>query len=400
VRRGVLALTAGLALAGCGGASGEKDDTATKTVTEQRTITVQEPAPSARPADTGGRGFDPQKIYKDVSPGVVTVVSVFRGGDLGGLLGGGGDDDERSGVGSGFVLDENGEIATNAHVITNGEGNRLRRARSVFVQFGDGNQVPAKIVGADPNVDVALIKIDPKGLDLKPIALGTSKGLTVGEPVAAIGSPFSEPQSLSTGVISALDRTIESLAGRFGISGAIQTDAAINHGNSGGPLLDGRGRVLGINSQIQSTGGGGEGVGFAVPVDAVKRSLSQLRDDGEAEYAYLGVSSVAVFPQLAAKFDLPVRQGAWVQEVSEDGPAGDAGIEAGRGTETFQASRYTPDGDVITAVDGRKLARQADLSEIIAAKRPGETVSLTVYADGDKKTVRVKLGSRPAGANP
>jgi len=390
MRRIVLAATAALALAGCGG--GAKNDSATKTVTEQRTVTVTEQA--GQSTDTGGTGFDPQRIYKDVSPAVVTVVSVFQGGDLGGLLGG---NDQQEGVGSGFVLDGDGEIATNAHVVTNGTGTRLRKAQSVYVQFADGNQVPAKIVGTDPNVDVALIKIDPKGLGLSPIKLGSSKGLFVGQPVAAIGSPFNEPQSLSTGVISGLDRTIESLAGRFGISAAIQTDAAINHGNSGGPLLDQQGRVLGINSQIQSTGGGGEGVGFAVPVDAVKRSLPQLRKDGKAEYAYLGVSSVAVFPQLAKKFDLPVKSGAWVQEVSAGGPADKAGIKAGHGTETFQAARYAPGGDVITAVDGKKLERQADLSEVIAAKKPGETVALTVYSGQDKKTVKVKLGSRPAG---
>jgi 2-alkenal reductase len=393
MRRIVLAATLALALAGCGGSA--KNDSATKTVTEQRTVTVTEQA--GQSTDTGGNGFDPQKIYKDVSPAVVTVVSVFQGGgDLGGLLGGK-DEQQQEGVGSGFVLNGNGEVATNAHVVTNGAGSRLRKAQSVYVQFADGNQVPATIVGTDPNADVALIKIDPKGLGLSPTKLGSSKGLFVGQPVAAIGSPFNEPQSLSTGVISGLDRTIDSLAGRFGISGAIQTDAAINHGNSGGPLLDQQGRVLGINSQIQSTGGGGEGVGFAVPVDAVKRSLSQLRKDGKAEYAYLGVSSVAVFPQLAEKFNLPVKQGAWVQEVSKGGPADKAGVKAGNGTETFQAARYTPGGDVITAVDGRKLERQADLSEVIAAKKPGETVALTVYSGQDKKTVKVKLGSRPAG---
>jgi 2-alkenal reductase len=301
-------------------------------------------------------------------------------------------------VGSGFVLDRKGEIATNAHVVTNGEGGALRRARHVFVRFADGNQVEAKIVGADPNVDVALIRIDPKSLDLRPLPLGSSTGLVVGDPVAAIGSPFNEPQSLSLGVISGLNRTIDSLAsGDFKIAGAIQTDAAINHGNSGGPLLDAAGRVLGINAQIQSTGGGGEGVGFAVPVDSVKLSLAQLRRKGRADYAFLGVGTQPVYPQLAARFELPVKRGAWVQDVTAGGPADKAGIHGGAGSVRFQTSPWKTGGDVVVAVDGRRVRLNDDLSQYIAIHRPGDTVSLEVYAGKKRKIVKVKLGSRPTG---
>ncbi len=185
------------------------------------------------------------------------------------------------------MLDADGEVVTNAHVVTEGTGSSIRKAEQVYVRFQDDNQVPARIVGFDPNADVALLKIDPAGLTLRPLRLGSSRNLRVGSPVAAIGSPFGQEQSLSIGVISATDRTIESLT-QFSISGAIQTDAAINHGNSGGPLVDADGRVLGINSQIRSESGDGTGVGFAVPVDLVRRSVDQLREDGRVEYPYLG----------------------------------------------------------------------------------------------------------------
>ena len=212
-------------------------------------------------------GFDPAQIYDRLAPGVVTILSLFEGGAS--IL----DDGGEGGQGSGFVIDGEGYIATNAHVVTSDSGGR---AEQVFVEFSDGNRVEAKIVGVDPNADVALLKVDPSGLSLTPLRLGVSHGIVVGEPVAAIGSPFGERQSLSIGVISAIDRNIESLT-RFQIGDAIQTDAAINPGNSGGPLLDAHGRVLGINAQIKSQSGGGEGVGFAIPVDAVSRSLRELR---------------------------------------------------------------------------------------------------------------------------
>ncbi len=262
-------------------------------------------------------GFDPKAIYEAESPGVVTVLSVFGSGGIDELLRG---EEGSGGVGSGFVLSGDGEIATNAHVVTQGEGADVERAREVYVAFGDGNQVEAEIVGSDPNADIALLKIDPEGLSLRPLPLGDSASVDVGEPVAAIGSPFGERQSLSVGVISAIDRSIASLTD-FAISGAFQTDAAINPGNSGGPLVDGEGRVIGVNQQIKSTSGGGEGVGFAVPVNVVKRSLDMLREEGEAAYAYLGVSSVALYPQLVERFDLDVEKGAWVQTVSPGTPA-------------------------------------------------------------------------------
>jgi S1-C subfamily serine protease len=337
------------------------------------------------------RRFNAEGIYDRLAPGVVTVISLFDGAAA--LL-----EDGEGGQGSGFVLDGNGYIATNAHVVTSGPGGRRRRAKDVFVEFFDGNRVPAEVVGDDPYADVALIKVDPKGLSLTPLELGSSSHLQVGEPVAAIGSPFGEQQSLSVGVISALNRNIESLT-NFGIGDAIQTDAAINPGNSGGPLLNARGKVLGISSQIKSASGGGEGVGFAVPVDTVRRSLEELREDGRASYGYLGVSSIVLYPQLANRLDLPVENGAVVIEVVSDSPADEADIQVGDDKIEFQGQEDIPaDGDVIVAVDGEKLNRQRDLSDVISAKDEGDRIELRLLRDGKERTLRVKLSERPARA--
>jgi 2-alkenal reductase len=338
----------------------------------------------------GKNGFNPTAIYKQLSPGVVTVTSLFGRQSLREILGGEG----TAGQGSGFVLDGDGYIATNAHVVTNGTGNNLSRAREVFVQFEDGNQVSGKIVGYDPNADVGLVKVDPKGLDLVPLSFAPTRQVQVGDPVAAIGSPFGEQGSLSIGVVSAKNRTIEALTD-FSISDAIQTDAAINRGNSGGPLLDARGRVIGINSQIRSSGGGSVGVGFAVSGDTVRRSIRQIRDDGEARYAYIGISSQRLYPQLADKLGVPVDEGAVVAEVVEDGPADKAGIKGGGKEARFQATLVRPGGDVITKVDGRRVSRDTDFSELITRYQPGDKVTLELYRGDERRTATVTLGERP-----
>jgi S1-C subfamily serine protease len=388
--RRLAVLIALLALAGCGDddggngpVRGEGDDGARSQTTRVEVI------------ESSGQdgGFDAKAIYESEAPGVVTVVSLFGATDLDSVVGEGGGG---GGVGSGFVINGEGEIATNAHVVTTGQGDSLRRAREVYVEFADGNTVEAEIVGADPNADIALLRIDPKGLSLRPLPLGESADVEVGEPVAAIGSPFGEAQSLSVGVISATDRSIESLT-NFRISGAFQTDAAINPGNSGGPLVDGEGHVIGVNQQIKTTSGGGEGVGFAVPVDAVKRSLEMLRKDGRADYAYLGVSSVELYPQLVDKFDLDVQKGAWVQEVNPGGPAEQAGIQGGGSPVTFQAQQFRPGGDVITKVDGKPVEDSAQLADLIADYEPGKEVPLEVHRDGEDREIKVKLGERPLG---
>ena len=312
-------------------------------------------------------------------------------------------DAQGAGQGSGFVLNENGEIATNAHVVTDaeetGQSGPIQKASQVYVEFGDRNQVPAEIVGFDPNADVALIKVDPEGLDLKPIELGDSEQVQVGEPVAAIGSPFGEEQSLSVGVISATDRSIDSLT-KFKIDGALQTDASINPGNSGGPLIDSDGKVIGIDQQINTTSGGNEGVGFAVPINLVKSSLDQLRENGKAEYAYIGVSSQPLYPQLAEKLGIDAPTGALISEVVPGSPADKAGLQGGdSGADSkieFQGRTYKTGGDVIVAVDGHKLESENDLSRLIAEHQPGDKVTLQIIRDGEQQDVEVTLGTRPS----
>ncbi len=372
-RRAGLMAPAALALAllaGCGG-SGSTDGgggEAAKTTTQ----VVVESAAS---------GFDAAKVYREASPGVVTIRSVFEGSGA---------------EGSGFVLDTSGRIVTNAHVVTEGEGGQRTEAKGVFVEFPNRNVLPAKIVGYDPYADVALLEVQPDGFALHPLELGDDSELVVGQPVAAIGSPFGEQHSLSVGVVSATNRSVGSLT-QFAIEGAIQTDAAINPGNSGGPLLDAGARVIGINQQIETNSGSGDGVGFAVPISAVKRSLAQLEQDGTAEYAYIGVSTQALYPQLARKLGLDASFGGLIAEVVPGGPADEAGLKGGDEKLTFQAVPYEVGGDTILAVDGRKLVGPDDLARDIAGFPPGHKVTLEVlHSDNSTAQVEVTLGKRPA----
>jgi S1-C subfamily serine protease len=388
-RAGVAAaVAAAIAVALVIGACGEDDDSSVPT----GAVTGEEGDRERVVIEATNGAFNPQAVYDKVAPGVVTVSSVFESGDDS-LFGGGG----AAGQGSGFVLSDSGEIVTNAHVVTDAEAggaSDINEADEVYVEFADRNQVPADVIGFDPFVDVALLRVDPEGLDLVPVELGSSEETQVGQPVAAIGSPFGEEQSLSVGVISATDRTIESLTD-FRIDGAIQTDASINPGNSGGPLLDAEGRVLGINQQIRTASGADEGVGFAVPVDAVRRSVDQLRDDAEAEYAFLGVSTQALYPQLAERLDIDTPTGALVAEVTPDGPADEAGIEAGDEEIRFQGVPVTAGGDVILSVDGHEIVSESDLAEAVSDHAPGDTVTLEVLRDGNVEEIEIELGERP-----
>jgi S1-C subfamily serine protease len=388
-----LAVGAALALGGCGG-SGSSDQGSSSGQSGSKP-----PPTRVEVIESQGKGgtFDAAKLYRTEAPGVVTVISLFgSGSSLDQLLGGNGGGSGDAAVGSGIVLNGKGEIATNAHVVTQGEDASIKRANEVYVEFADGNRVPAKIVGDDPNADVALLRVDPKGLKLRALPFGASDRVQVGEPVAAIGSPFGEKQSLSVGVISAVDRSIQSLT-NFNISGALQTDAAINPGNSGGPLVNARGEVIGINQQIKTNSGGGEGVGFAVPSNTVERSLDMLRADGKASYAYLGVSTVEDYPQLSQHFHLGTQHGAWVQDVVPGGPGDKGGLHGGGHETRFQASSFKPGGDVIVKVGGTPIAHADDLSEVVSRYRPGQSVQIEVMRDGQPKTVTVTLGERPLG---
>jgi S1-C subfamily serine protease len=375
VRVRALWATAALALvlAGCGGSSGD---------TAGQTTTVTEAVPQVA-VQTAEHGFDAARVYREASPGVVTIRSIFRG-------------EGGAAEGSGFVLDTKGHIVTNAHVVTDESSGTRKTAKEVFIEFPDRNIVPAKILGFDPFADVALLEVKPDGFELHPLKLGDDNDLVVGQPVAAIGSPFGEQQSLSVGVISATDRSVESLT-KFQIEGAIQTDASINPGNSGGPLLDAGARVLGINEQIETDSGSNSGVGFAVPVSAIKRSVVQLEEKGEAEYAYIGVAIQPVYPQLADKLGLDSDHGGLISEVVPGGPAAKAGLKGPDGKLTFQATPYQTGGDVILAVEGHSVVQPDDLARYIAAYKPGETVKLQVLRDNKRQEVSVTLGKRPQG---
>ena len=392
-----------LALGACG--DEESADTAAvgaETTSEKTSTSEADPGSGDRVVIEAADGaFDSRTIYENAGPGVVTVTSVFRGGDSAALLGGSG---AAVGQGSGFVISEQGEIVTNAHVVTDAstsgpQQGPLSPAAEVYVKFPDANQVEAEIIGFDPFADVALLKVDPDGLELTPLPLGSENDVEVGEGVAAIGSPFGElqSQSLSVGIVSASDRTIESLT-EFRIEGAIQTDAAINPGNSGGPLLDAAGEVVGINQQIQTSSGTNSGVGFAVPIDLAERSISDLREDGEVSYAYAGVTTTPIYPQLAERLGLDTDSGALVAAVVKGGPADEAGLQAGDEPIRFQATTVRAGGDLIVAVDGEPIGTNSDLPRLISLLKPGDDVTLDVIRDGEEEEIVVTLGERPTEA--
>jgi S1-C subfamily serine protease len=360
------------ALAGCG-SGGDSGSTA-------EPAAVEAPVPQVA-VETASPGFDASEVYREASPGVVTIRSIFSGG--GGAA-----------EGSGFVLSDDGEIVTNAHVVTDESSGSRKAADEVFVEFPDRDVLSAKVLGFDPFADVALLKVEPDGFALHPLELGDDEDLRVGQPVAAIGSPFGETQSLSVGVVSATDRSVQSLT-EFQIDGAIQTDASINPGNSGGPLLDAGARVVGINQQIETNSGANDGVGFAVPISAIERSVAQLRVDGTAEYAYIGVSTQALYPQLAARLDLDTTFGGLINSVVPGGPAEKAGLRGSDGEINFQAGEYRTGGDVILQVDGHDVVGPNDLARFIAVHRPGDKATLTILRDGDREKVEVTLGKRP-----
>ncbi|MBA2742258.1 MAG: trypsin-like peptidase domain-containing protein [Actinobacteria bacterium] len=282
---------------------------------------------------------------------------------------------EQQAQGSGFVYSSNGTIVTNQHVVDG--------ASSVSIRFWNGTTRRAEILGTDPSTDLAVLDIDAPASLLLPLALGSSSALQIGDTVAAIGSPFGLEGTLTTGVVSALHRQMTA-PNNFTITDSIQTDAAINHGNSGGPLLDARGRVVGVNAQIESDSGGNDGIGFAIPSNTVRSIVAQLLDSGTVAHAYLGITMVAVEDGLA------------VTEVRSGTPAEDAALRAATGTTTMDGAEVPSGGDVIVAIDGDRVTTSGELQSAIDAKRPGEKVRLTVLRDGERRSVTVTLGTRPS----
>jgi S1-C subfamily serine protease len=337
--------------------------------------------------DSDGTEFNPSKVYAETIDGVVSIRSIF--GDV-----------EKSPLqasiagGSGFVLSKDGEIVTNAHVISDGSGDERKPADHVYVEFASGDVLEAEIVGFDPFADVGLLKVDPDQVAMKPLTLADSSKVVVGQPIAVIGSPFGEDQTLTTGVVSQTGRSVMSLTD-FQIDDAIQTDASINPGNSGGPMLDADGHVIGISQQMKSGSGSSDGVGFGVPANSIKSSTAMLRDGGKPRYAYIGVSTQPLYPQLAAKLGLDTSQGAIVSQVVKGGPADEAGIEGSERDLIFQGSSYDVGGDVIVSVNGVKIRHAEDLGHVIGDLKPGDTAEIGVIRDGEEKTISVKLGDRP-----
>ena len=354
--------------------------------------------PAANPIDEDaeakplpGNDFDPAAIYRERAAGVVTLLALF------------GPDDSAAAAdaaqGSGFVVSPDGYILTNSHVITTAGEDATQApeaASTVLVEFRDGDRVRARIVGWDIYDDVGLLKVDPADHHLTVVPLGDSTHVVVGQPIAAIGSPFGNESSLSVGVVSATERSIASLTSSYDLVDAIQTDAPINRGNSGGPMFDARGRVIGINAQINSNSGTAEGVGFAVPINSARRSMEQLIETGEVRYAWLGVSTQTLTPRLADHFDYSVDAGAAVQTVVPGSPADEAGLQAGGTEKDFTGIPFRPGGDLIVAIDGAPVETAEDVVRAIAeGLLPGETTHLTILRDGKRVEVTVKLGERP-----
>jgi S1-C subfamily serine protease len=368
----------------------------------RKTVTVvqQSAAPIAPSnASAQSKGLTPHQIYEKDAPGVAFVTSTIVRQTESPFSFGETQQQQGTATGSGFVINKDGTILTNYHVVEN--------AVKVTVSFEHGKAVEAKVIGKDPSNDLAVLRIPTEGLTLHPLALGDSAKAQVGDPVLAIGNPFGLDRTLTTGVVSALQRQITSPNG-FTIDNVLQTDAPINPGNSGGPLLNAAGEVIGINSQIETggSGGGSVGIGFAVPIDTAEKELSQLEKGGTVRGAYLGVSTLTVDGSLSA-LNLPVKSGALVESVEAGTPAAKAGIKGGNLEAQTPGGKVAVGGDIIVKVDGQTIASAEDLSNLIATKKPGDTISVEVLrANGsggyEHKTLKVTLTSRPnsvKGAN-
>jgi S1-C subfamily serine protease len=384
--------TGALGIARAAGWLGDRSDTIV--VREQDTASPAAQVDTGSSDDAGlplaGNGFDPATIYRERADGVVTVFSFFAAS---------GEADAGAAQGSGFVVSEDGYILTNSHVITTageGPGTAPKAARRVYVQFRDGDRISADVVGFDLYDDVGVLKVDPEDHELRTVPLGDSSQVVVGEPVAAIGSPFGQESSLSVGVVAATERSIDSLTSNYSLVDAIQTDAPINRGNSGGPLFDARGRAIGINAQIRSETGTAEGVGFAVPINSAIRSMNQLKATGKVQYAWVGITTQTVTPSLAELLDLPAERGAVIQEIVSDSPAEGANLRGGTREREVEGIEISVGGDVIVAIDGETVQSAEDVVRAVTARLPGETATFTIVRGKERLDVAVKLGQRPA----
>jgi S1-C subfamily serine protease len=321
-------------------------------------------------------------IYTSAKRGVVQVLAttVVSGNPFFGSQ-------ESRALGSGFVIDKSGHVVTNYHVVAG--------ASKVEISFSGNDQMPARVIGTDPSTDVAVLRIKgAQGRALTPLELGDSAGVRVGDAVVAIGNPFGLERTVTAGIVSALQRQITAPNG-FAIDEAIQTDAAINHGNSGGPLLNADGRVIGVNSQIESDSGGNVGIGFAIPINTVREVVSQLLEHGKVAHAYIGVQMTTISKTLAANVRLPASQGVLIESVRPGSPAARAGLRGGSSQVVVDGESYLVGGDVITAADGHPIESADQLRTVVSAKKPGDELTVTIHRQNETKDVTVTLGRQP-----
>jgi len=348
-------------------------------------VTETTPSPSTLAAPSAD-AMSVNEIYERAAPGVVQIASTSRTADTfsGGL--------SPSALGSGFVVDKAGHIVTNFHVVED--------ADEIRVSFSNRDTVGAELVGTDPSTDLAVLRVDSSASALTPLPLGDSDEVRVGDPVVAIGNPFGLDRTATAGIVSALQRLITA-PNDFTIDHVIQTDAPINRGNSGGPLLNSRGEVIGVNTQIETGGistGGNVGIGFAVPSNTVEDVVAQILQTGRVEHAYLGIAGHAVTPDLAETYNLPVEAGVLVGEVRAASGAAKAGLEAGDTRVVVAGETYDLGGDIIVAADGVSISSIEELRDAIAAHKPGDKIKLRIYRDAKKMSVTVTLGRQPPSA--
>ncbi|MBI2691406.1 MAG: trypsin-like peptidase domain-containing protein [Solirubrobacterales bacterium] len=360
----------------------------TGVIGDKETVVTSSGGVAATTANASGEAKTVGAIYKQASPAVVSLQTRVASGSDNAF----GQQQEGTATGTGFVISDDGYIVTNDHVVAGFKGD-------VKVTFGDDKTISGKVIGQDPSNDIAIVKVDKGDHKLTTLPLGDSSKVAVGDPVVAIGNPFGLNQSVTTGIVSALQRTITA-PNNFSIDNVIQTDAAINPGNSGGPLLNGAGEVIGVNSQIATGGGAGGGgnvgIGFAVPADTVKKIIPQLEKNGKVEYAYLGVSTGTLPTAAAERLKLGTDAGAVVACVVKGGPGEKAGLTAGgQDTATIDGAQFNLDADVITKVAGKDVKTSTDVQKAVLQKKPGDEIEINVTRNGDNKTLKAKLGTRP-----
>ena len=359
---------------------------------DKTTIIREEVAPSslAPAAFQTGQRESINSIYRASAPGVVHIETTTRVAQQDDPFFGNpfGAAQTQRALGSGFVLDKAGHIVTNFHVV--------RGATAIQVSFSNNERFKAKLVGVDPSTDIAVLQVEVKARALKALPLGNSDGVRVGDQVIAIGNPFGLDRSVTAGIVSAVQRRIEA-PNRLSISHVIQTDAALNHGNSGGPLLNAQGEVVGVNAQIETGGAsqGNVGIGFAIPINTVKDVVAELIKHGDVEHAFLGIEGKSLTPSIARLFHLPVSSGVIVATVRQGSGAAGAGLKAATSEVTVEGESWPAGGDVIVKLDGEPVPTVERLVDLIASKQPGDRIDVEVVRESSHHTLTVKLGRQP-----